>query len=608
MNPDAFAQDAETIDEDITRRADPVDPTRLLGRSIGNHRLTALIGVGGMGAVYRAENLSLQRPAAVKSLQGNGGLGSTGMRRFLREARMLARLDHPNIVRIYDVARDAQGSYLIMEFVAGRDLELLRTTRKLSVHTCVKLLMQVARALAAAHGLGIVHRDVKPANILLSNSGQVKVTDFGLARPQEGSSSSSISQTGEVVGTPYYMAPEQAQGQEVDARADIYALGATAYALLGGQPPYQGNTPLSVIIQHVDPHIRPPRLRSLNPDVPAALEALVERMMAQHPEDRCASMADVVRALAASVRPPPAPRRRWQRWLPAAGLLACLLVGLLARPSQDARAFAALQEEIEAQPDELERAATQLKAFLYSYPDSRFASQAEQQRAKVESELEERATHQALRAIERRAQSAEDQEAWQTVIVELRDWLQAHPDNRGQRVAQRGLRHAEAQQAIIAEAALRTWLQQHPSKLEELEERVEALAGMTLSAGQRARLKHLRTNAHRQVLELRFGAFMEAFGARDGEQLVAMCDPRVLRSIDREEARKLLQGLFGLTSLLGWELETWQLVDCAIEAEPLSAQISLEMQLRHRDGHQQTESSQQSWRYLEGNWYLSPRG
>ncbi len=436
--------DVETDLRDAPTRLEPppssAQPETLLGRTVGNHRLKALIGVGGMGAVYRAENEDLERRAAVKALRCRAAFGEDeALARFLREGRALARLDHPNVVRVYDIVRERNGAYLIMEFVDGCDLERRLARGRLSVKQTVRLLVHVARGLGAAHAVGIVHRDVKPANVLVSAKGQVKVSDFGLARPM---AAPSVSRTGAVVGTPYYMSPEQAQGLPVDARADIYSLGAMAYALLSGDPPFGGTTPMQVLIQHCDPQVRPRPLRALNPKVPSALAAAIAKMMAQRPEDRYASMAEVEAALLAVLRPAAAPpRRRWRRWL-AGGCAALLLLLLLARPPAATRDFAEVARFLTAHPEALEEGEVRLSAYLLRYPDSPHRAEAESCLTALRTHLEAERAVAGLKELQAEAEEADSVAAWDAVIAGIEAWRREFPDSRHGVHAVRGLRIA----------------------------------------------------------------------------------------------------------------------------------------------------------------------
>jgi predicted Ser/Thr protein kinase len=272
--------------------AEKQDP--LIGTKLGNCEIQRKLGAGGMGAVYLARHVGLDKPVAVKVMAA-GLLGSEeNVERFKREARTAAKLEHANIVQVYDVSEFPGGHFIVMQYVDGQSVDrILEQKGKLPVEQAVQLVRRIATALAAAHKAGIIHRDIKPANVLISKDGQVKVLDFGLARNVE--SGQSISSTGQIVGTPHYMAPEQAQGQKVDARTDIYALGATFYHLVTGQRCFDGLTPLSICIKHVQEHPKPPH--EVNPDVPTSVSAVIARMMAKDPAARYQSAEELASAL-----------------------------------------------------------------------------------------------------------------------------------------------------------------------------------------------------------------------------------------------------------------------------------------------------------------------
>lgn len=265
---------------------------RLLDR---RYRLDNHIASGGMGEVWRATDTVLSRTVAVKvlsaALAGEPGFG----RRFLAEAQTMGALRHPGIVEVYDYGEDATEPageplvYLVMEFVPGRTLaQWLLEDGRLSTAQTMSVLAQAADALHAVHQAGIVHRDVKPSNLLVDSDGRVRLADFGVARVP---SSAGLTAAGDVVGTAFYMAPEQASGQPVTAAADVYALGAIGYHCLAGEPVFLGATALEVALQHVQATPRP-----LPPDVPPAAVELVLRAMAKSPADRYPSAAELARA------------------------------------------------------------------------------------------------------------------------------------------------------------------------------------------------------------------------------------------------------------------------------------------------------------------------
>lgn len=251
------------------------------------YQLETELGRGGMGVVYRARDTLLERPVAVKVLWSSG-LGSQGRARLLREAQAAARLNHPNIINIYD-AGDADGlSYIVMELLDG---ESLYERRPQSMEETLDILRQVCDALEHAHHHGIIHRDLKPENVIVTSKGVAKLTDFGLSR----SISGRISQEGIIVGTVYYLAPEQALRQDVDARADLYALGVMMYELFTGRLPFTADEPLGVISQHLNAPVVPPS--TLRPDLPPGLDNLILRLLNKRPEDRPAAASEVHDAL-----------------------------------------------------------------------------------------------------------------------------------------------------------------------------------------------------------------------------------------------------------------------------------------------------------------------
>jgi len=264
------------------------------------------LGSGAMADVYLAEQESLGRPVAVKVLRPETTGHPAAVDRFAQEARAAASLVHGNIVQIHEVACIDGIHFLAEEYVAGPSLKAWLAARgPLDARQGLAVLEQVGSALARSAQQGIVHRDIKPENLLVTPAGEVKVADFGLARVL--SSDVDLTQDGMTLGTPLYMSPEQGQGGAVDARSDLYSLGATVYHLLAGHPPFTGPTPVSVVMAHIQEPLVP--LATLRPDLPAGLCAIVERLLAKQPEDRFQLPAEMLHAVE-EVEAAVAPRSR----------------------------------------------------------------------------------------------------------------------------------------------------------------------------------------------------------------------------------------------------------------------------------------------------------
>ena len=277
-------------DEFVTEEILEEDP--LLGQSIAHYRIVGLLGEGGMGTVYKANDELLKRNVAIKVLVRNSPRRKkSDFERFQQEARSAAGLHHPNIVTIFDVGETGDYNYLAMEYLDGRNLhELLSSKKRFSVREATTIIRQVAIGLQAAHEQGIIHRDIKPGNVILLRDGKVKVTDFGLAKMVR--DDASVTREGALIGTPSYMSPEQCSGVTVDARSDIYSLGLTFFHLLAGRLPYTGNS-ASIIRNHAS--LEPcPSPSEFNPKLPASACIVVNKMLAKRPEERYQGMRELI--------------------------------------------------------------------------------------------------------------------------------------------------------------------------------------------------------------------------------------------------------------------------------------------------------------------------
>jgi predicted Ser/Thr protein kinase len=269
----------------VTRSRAPVSGDLIAGR----YELEELVGSGGMSSVFRARDRQLERLVAIKILHERYAEEDDYVERFRREARAVARLTHPNIVTVIDRGEDAGRQFIVFEYVDGENLkELVGRTGRLPLRRALELALAMAQGLAFAHENGLVHRDVKPQNVLLNGEGEVKVTDFGIARSLD--VDHGVTQTGAVLGTSNYLAPEQANGQPVSPATDVYSLGVVLWELLTGDVPFPGDNFVAVALRHINEP--PPPIRELRPDVPPRLAAVVERALEKDPRRRFPTMTE----------------------------------------------------------------------------------------------------------------------------------------------------------------------------------------------------------------------------------------------------------------------------------------------------------------------------
>lgn len=271
--------------------------SRKEGITLGPYRIIEQVGEGGMATVYKAFQASMDRYVALKILPEHYARDSKFVERFIREAHTIARLEHQNILPVHDFGEENGITYMAMRFMEGGTLKELLSNAELTYDDISHILGGICAALDYAHRHGVIHRDVKPANVMIDQEGGVYLTDFGIAKVLEGTSE--LTATGAAIGTPAYMAPEQSLGMDVDARTDIYAVGVILYELLTGSPPYHADTPMAVALAHIHNPLPLPRER--DPNIPEVVENVVLKALAREAEDRYQSAAELADAFNAAV-------------------------------------------------------------------------------------------------------------------------------------------------------------------------------------------------------------------------------------------------------------------------------------------------------------------
>lgn len=266
----------------------------LIGKTLDKrYEILECIGGGGMAEVYRAQDMLLDRPVAVKVLRSQFTGDDQFVRRFRHEAQAAARVSHPHIVNIYDVGKDGDVYYIVMEYIQGETLkDYIQRKKTLSVDEAVSIALQICEALDHAHQNNLIHCDIKPHNILMGKGGRVKVTDFGIARAV---TSATLTQTGTIIGSVHYISPEQAKGGIASVHSDIYSLGIVLYEMLTGDVPFSGESPIAIALKHLQEEIVPPA--QLNPDIPPMLEAVILKAVAKEPAERYSAITSMLHDL-----------------------------------------------------------------------------------------------------------------------------------------------------------------------------------------------------------------------------------------------------------------------------------------------------------------------
>jgi hypothetical protein len=395
----------------------PSDWPDSMGR-LGCYEVKGVIGRGGMGVVLKAFDPALSRNVAIKVLSASLATCGAARRRFLREAKAAAAVAHEHVVSVFAVVETAGLPFLVMEYVPGGSLQdRLDKQGPLALAEILRIGMQTAAGLAAAHAQGLVHRDVKPANILMEPGiERVKLTDFGLARA---AADASMTRSGLIAGTPHYMAPEQARGEVTDHRADLFSLGSTIYTMCTGHPPFRADAPLAVLRRVSDDEPRP--IREINPEIPGWLEAIVTRLHSKDPAGRFSSASELAgllgRCLAhvqqplavplpAELVPPVRPTRRRLLWA-VAGVLAFTVV-LVAVARIVPRRPTVPQESIPSVGDAHHGTATSVSTQAVPDDFDQVLRQAQGQAGAIEAELHRRADPSGINAISELARGLAD--------------------------------------------------------------------------------------------------------------------------------------------------------------------------------------------------------
>ncbi|MHC5079595.1 MAG: serine/threonine protein kinase [Planctomycetota bacterium] len=356
---------------------------RLIGKILGGCRILRLIGKGGMGSVYEGFHIGLEKKVAVKVLPARMAGQEEFLKRFLREAKAAAKLEHPHIVQVMNVGQEEDDYFITMQLVEGESLgQIVERQECLPVERACRYTHQTASALGFAHAKGFIHRDVKPDNLLIGPDDKVKVTDFGLAGQID--QRSSITTPDQILGTPYFMSPEQCRGEVASAQSDIYSLGATLYFLLTGAYPFQGDSAMATLMKHINEPLVPPR--RLMDGLPEGVSALVVSMMEKSPQNRPRTMQEVqtalepflgetpetARALAPPAKPVPASAILVGGAILATGIVALLLVlfGFGAGRSEAEKAFETAEAFAREHPAELARIAKRYAKVAKDFPDT----------------------------------------------------------------------------------------------------------------------------------------------------------------------------------------------------------------------------------------------
>ncbi len=598
-----------------------------VGRKIGGCLISQRVGGGGMGVVFEARHLALNKRVALKLLLPALAADKTFVKRFVSEARMSAQIEHPNVVQVLNVGRDGEIYFMVMQFIEGQSLRERMGAGPVPPPEAAGIVMQVARGLAAAHGRGIVHRDVKPENILLGADGVARVVDLGLSKSLSTEDSAMLTAPGTAMGTPNYISPEQAtEARAVDARADIYSLGATFYHLLSGAPPFSGPSAFAIMTKHISEPLPP--LATRNAGVPADLGSLVDRMMAKDPAERFQTMDEVVAALqgyldgvtsavdtlpamaaapTAQLRPtkrvpgapPPAAKAGGRRWpfvaLGAAGTLGVVIfLAILSTAGDPGRkALAAAQTYERLHPRDFAGSRERYGKVREEFPDTRWdakaatAAQELEKRLLAEGEKARQDLDDQTKPLEAAGQWKESARLWATFPPEFAETPAGE---------QAAARHKQAR-AEVAWTGQRDKANQllKARNWKGLEKLAAAFPTELADTRRGCRVGEIRTKAHvaGRARILMIALPLKTPAAR--KKVNDLCDPRVRIKLG------IRRVAIGMASKFTSDVRSPQLVG------PDKALVPVMYHITHRGPQSRKDDSLEIyvWERIKGKWYVT---
>lgn len=602
---------------------------KMIGQVLGNCKVSKKIGEGGMGSVYLAHHQGLNKTVAIKILPAELAANSELIERFIREARAAAKLEHPNVVQVFDVGQRSGIFYIVMQYVQGMDLHTLVETRgKMTIKNATVAVKSAARALSAAHKLGIIHRDIKPSNIMLTQDGVVKIADFGLAKDIDAGKSLSV--TGQVIGTPYFMAPEQAQAKKVDGRADIYSLGATYFFLLTGKFPYDGDTPVSVLLKHIQDPLPDPKI--LVPELSDGICMLIRKMMAKNPDERYQNMDDIVsdmenlpkmtekipssdaKTVTMAVSKLPLLKKKYVR---IAGIIGGVLLLLLIIASAvgnrkkqgPAELFNTAKAYLEQHPRDFEISIKKFEGIIEKYPETEWSDKAQKELKALKLSKSENDDYEKGKAMPLKTPAD-----YRTAIDYSVRFMEKYPGspymddvkkyNSQVKIDYYGLADNELQKRIpISRKVMESG--NYQEAIRTLRDFVTEFDGTPASREANGKIDAVVKQMAENDIRLRAQGFIDCAKNQNWDGCLNFMVPRIVRDGDREKIKTAIKIRFGLMKIVNLKIEDAKIKDVFLIEKAAEGRVSIGLTIYNsKNDKRTTQNIEQKWVLINNVWYL----
>ncbi|MBI5359264.1 MAG: protein kinase [Planctomycetes bacterium] len=602
---------------------------KMIGQVFGNCKVSKKIGEGGMGCVYLAHHQGLNKTVAIKILPAELAANSELIERFIREARAAAKLEHPNVVQVFDVGQRNGIFYIVMQYVQGTDLHtFVETKGKMTIKNATVAVKSAARALSAAHKLGIIHRDIKPSNIMLTQDGVVKIADFGLAKDIDAGKSLSV--TGQVIGTPYFMAPEQAQSKKVDGRADIYSLGASYFFLLTGKFPYEGDTPVSVILKHIQDPLPNPKI--LVPELSDAICNIIKKMMAKNPDERYQNMDDIVSDMenlpkitekiplsdakteTMPVLKIPLLKRKYVKAVGiTVGVLLLLIIITSAfgnRKNQSPlELFDSAKAYLEQHPRDFEISMKKFEGIIEKYPETEWSDKAQKELKALKAGKTENDDYEKGKSMPLKTPAD-----YRTAIDYSAKFIEKYPDSPHMDDVKKYNSQAKIDYYAMADSELQKRLLASKGQMDSgnyqeairtLKNFITEFDGAPASREANGKIDAIVKQMAENDLKLRAQGFIDCAKNQNWDGCLNFMVPRLVRDGDRDKIKTALKVKFGLMKIANLKIEDAKIKNVFLIEMAEEGRVSIGLTVYNAKNDKRiTQELEQKWVLINNVWYL----